>query len=866
MVRGINIEQLKFKREKVLLLNKNFSYSIIDFLDSSEKNIKLSINNDLKEYLIEYFNLKNVISKYSSYKLAFLTQNFSIENIENSVISEKIGYEIYNGKCIILEINRSLNENEYNLIYMILENVTNTDGNGKLIIIYYDKKVQEKIVNYLKLRKIDDYNILNIEMNEMEYIKGFLERKGFFIPDKLIEFLIKKSSGDINKFERMLNILEKEGIIKNHIYSGSLSDYEIKNIENKISEKYAGPLDLNKIDEQSLNLLLIFSISIEPIKFDDLKNILKMDENILMNILDHFIVSNILEERNSAFEIKDKMLANFIIENSSKLKVKLYYQKLGEYYLIKGDMKKAGIYLYHSGNPKAKEILKKYFDASIDNMKFEDIIMVGRILLNMGVENINDILKMVDIMVNFQLISEAYEIIKNVYEKNNNDIHVIERYANILHEMGNYRESLDMIKNIDIDNLNDEDRLYLKFILARNLYSLTKYDESEKILLEIKVLAKNNYYILSRIYRLIGNINFYKNNLEKALEFYEESLKLDKLTNDIQGQISNMNNMAIVYSQKADFKKSKELYLNALEIAEKYWLPLNITTLYINLGIQYLSEIMVDYAIDFLEKGYRFSIFLKAYDKSVLPLIFLFDIYIKKGMHENALEYINEIQNYIDLIEVEEEKYQIMILRSLINKIVFNNDDENILSYSEILQKSEDVYYRMFGEMGIITYKFYDMKFDEAYELFEKFIEKYNIFSIEKYNNENIDYMVQYLEFVIFYNFIKNGDMSNEIENKIDIIMKLKEIENQPIYYVRAKILYLITKIKNENNSDEFIKIVENLRDLKYLYSTEKILYGLYYSKFKNDNSILTDGIDIMKGFIDGLKRPYLENIKNTIS
>ena len=80
------------------------------------------------------------------------------------------------------------------------------------------------------------------------------------------------------------------------------------------------------------------------------------------------------------------------------------------------------------------------------------------------------------------------------------------------------------------------------------------------------------------------------------------------------------------------------------------------------------------------------------------------------------------------------------------------------------------------------------------------------------------------------------------------------------------KILYLISQIKDKNNSEEFEILVESLKDMKYLYSIEKIIYGLYLLKFRNDDGILKEGINIMKDFIYGLNEPYLKMIKNIIS
>jgi tetratricopeptide (TPR) repeat protein len=65
----------------------------------------------------------------------------------------------------------------------------------------------------------------------------------------------------------------------------------------------------------------------------------------------------------------------------------------------------------------------------------------------------------------------------------------------------------------------------------------------------------------------IANIYEKKDELDKALGYYEESLRLET---DEKEKATTYNNIAIIYVNKGDYQKAVEYFQKAIEIKERY--------------------------------------------------------------------------------------------------------------------------------------------------------------------------------------------------------------------------------------------------------------------------------------------------------
>jgi len=88
----------------------------------------------------------------------------------------------------------------------------------------------------------------------------------------------------------------------------------------------------------------------------------------------------------------------------------------------------------------------------------------------------------------------------------------------------------------------------------------------------------------------IAGIYEKKGELDKALDYYEESLRLQT---DEKEKAPTYNNMALIYSQKGNYQKAVEYFKKAIEIGERYGDYHGVSKRKLNLGETYRE--MKDY-------------------------------------------------------------------------------------------------------------------------------------------------------------------------------------------------------------------------------------------------------------------------------
>ena len=167
-------------------------------------------------------------------------------------------------------------------------------------------------------------------------------------------------------------------------------------------------------------------------------------------------------------------------------------------------------------------------------------------------------------------------------------------------------------------------------------YSLSKHltkavvacyeNEYEKAIDEINAFlqkdGKNPF-----AYSLLGNIEVNRKNLEKAVDYFESSLKIEPLS-------SSYKNLAYISLIKKDFNQAISFFEKALKIApqslEIYW----------ELGIIYNRQGDAQKAIAYFEK-------IKEIDfQSPIPYIMLSSLYQRSGDFDKAIDEIKEMGNY----------------------------------------------------------------------------------------------------------------------------------------------------------------------------------------------------------------------------
>lgn len=136
-----------------------------------------------------------------------------------------------------------------------------------------------------------------------------------------------------------------------------------------------------------------------------------------------------------------------------------------------------------------------------------------------------------------------------------------------------------------------------------------------------------------------GSIFVKISHFTKAIEYYEKSLKLAKVTEDKVGVLLCYMNLGNAYGVLGDFKKTIEFNEKSLAIAKALEDKKRQSLSYNNLGIAYYSLGDFDQAIEFHEKSLELATSIRDMDRELSCYINLGNIYDDLGQFEKAINY-----------------------------------------------------------------------------------------------------------------------------------------------------------------------------------------------------------------------------------
>ena len=138
---------------------------------------------------------------------------------------------------------------------------------------------------------------------------------------------------------------------------------------------------------------------------------------------------------------------------------------------------------------------------------------------------------------------------------------------------------------------------------------------------------------------ICGQIFYKLSDFKKAIEFHENSLKIDKEIGDKAGESKCYANLGAAYHSLGDFKKAIEFPENSLKIFKEIGDKAGESACYTNLGDDYQSLCDFRKAIEFYLKAEE--IFEEIGQKHYLKIVYknIVDVYEKMNNPEKAEEY-----------------------------------------------------------------------------------------------------------------------------------------------------------------------------------------------------------------------------------
>ncbi|MHA1950437.1 MAG: tetratricopeptide repeat protein [Candidatus Thorarchaeota archaeon] len=263
--------------------------------------------------------------------------------------------------------------------------------------------------------------------------------------------------------------------------------------------------------------------------------------------------------------------------------------------------------------------------------------------------------------------------------------------AKDVHEKGEYRKTLDILQSFLSKSEFKDPVMYLEalVLISETSWRCGKFDDGlisvqkgEDLLSKELAKVQENDDILEMRAKLLSNggvTYWYRGNIEKALDYHQQSLGIRESREDKRGISASLNNIGLVYWTKGDHEQAIEYYrkslqinedlndengiatvLNnlanissisgeleqalryqqqSLEIRERLGNKADIARTLINVGVVYRMKGDLDRSTDYYNKSLTVQEDLSIGQDFALALNNLGDIYSLKGEIDTALEF-----------------------------------------------------------------------------------------------------------------------------------------------------------------------------------------------------------------------------------
>jgi signal transduction histidine kinase len=410
----------------------------------------------------------------------------------------------------------------------------------------------------------------------------------------------------------------------------------------------------------------------------------------------------------------------------------------------------------------------------------------------------------------------------------------------------------------------------------------------------------------------IGVNYFYQGEYSKALEYFNESLKIIRKTKESRELISScLNNICMTYYHKSYYKKALEFGLEAQKICEKYQYRENLGLIYNNIGLIYFEMSLFPEALDCQFKALEYKKLVSSKPVIANTLNNIAMIFTRLFNLEKALEYSEEA------LEMRRSVNDIRGIANSYNEIgriydKMNRYDKAVSYLQDAIKMRREMNFPSglavsLENLGMIYLK--QSKFDEAEKnlfeakrICEELDEKKNIAGINR-NIASLYMMKGMLSEALVYikrsfNIAKEMDIQDKLR---DAYRLMSEIYGRKNNFKKALAFYVqysktneeiinlqkqneinsITvryeNFRKENESEiyrlkniELTKINKELRksksDLQKSNSAKDKFFSIIAHDLKNPFSILYTTSELLSSYFDELSVKKQKEYINTIN
>lgn len=303
------------------------------------------------------------------------------------------------------------------------------------------------------------------------------------------------------------------------------------------------------------------------------------------------------------------------------------------------------------------------------------------------------------------------ELIKITNDKNKID-EIYEKIAENYYKLNKKEQALNyLIKVSDNYKNNNKDKEHFKTLLkiAKIHQDIYEFSRAEKI---YEKIISNCIYkeFIMQSYLELGIMDEKENKKDLAFENYNKALEIANEIND-ENKIAICNyNLAILFEEKGEIQKAKEYYKNSIKYDKN---NNNIASCYSNLALIMLDENNPKEAIDYFELAIKKYLEEKNKNYSALYFANINISYIYKNINPKKQEfYLKEALKWTKLLDDSFETTNVLVelgdyyynisnnKEALMNYLEAKDtlkENENSKNHQMILSRIEDMKYKLQG-------------------------------------------------------------------------------------------------------------------------------------------------------------------------
>ena len=359
----------------------------------------------------------------------------------------------------------------------------------------------------------------------------------------------------------------------------------------------------------------------------------------------------------------------------------------------------------------------------------------------------------------------------------------------------------------------------------------------------------------------MGLIYYEIKNYNKALEYYERSLKLKLNIDDKIGIASSLNNIGIIHLVLDNYEKALEYYEKSLKIRSEIDDKLGIGSSLTNIGIAHTKLKNYNKALKYLSESVKKDKEINNKRGVTNTLINIGNLFFEQHNYPEAIINIKaslKISEEIDLKESKKECYR------LLSKVYFESKNfEKAFHYSQYYSKLKDSIYTEESSKKIA-----ELQTRYETEKKEKEAEIYKLKNIElvrankkiKEHQEHLQLITKILRHDLLNNltvinssvkmFLRRNDKSflqeglKKVKKSTELINKMRELE---------KLINSNQNLKPFSVTKVFEEVLKNYRDKDISYSpidcnifADDTIYSVFDNIISNAyNHGKTDKLDI---------------------